>query len=48
MTKLYGLETLFFGTAVVYAPAEVEQFAPDINPSVELTGHILLILLPLY
>ena len=26
MTKLYSLETLFFGTTVVYAHSDVEQF----------------------
>jgi hypothetical protein len=40
LLKVHGLETLFFGTAVVYAPAEVDEFAPDIDQSVEMTVHI--------
>jgi hypothetical protein len=47
ITKVHGLETLFPGTAVVYAPAEVDQFAADINQPDELEVHILLILLTL-
>jgi len=31
MTKLYDWETLFYGTAVVYASAGAEQFLPDIQ-----------------
>jgi hypothetical protein len=47
MTKLYSLETLFLGTAVVYAPAQVDQFAPHSDRSVEHILAILLILLML-
>lgn len=47
ITKVHALETLFFGTAVVYAHAEVGQFAADINQPDELGVHILLILLTL-
>jgi hypothetical protein len=42
-TKPCSLETLFFGTAVGYAPADFDQFAPDINQSVEEIAPILLI-----
>jgi len=47
IAKVHGLETLFFGTAVVYAHAEVDQFAADINHPDEPGVPILLILLTL-
>jgi hypothetical protein len=40
MTKLYGWETLFYGTVVVYAPAEAEQFPLRLNRSVEGVDYI--------
>jgi len=43
MTKLPGLETLFYGTAVVYAPESLRGF----NWSIEGVVSILLILLTL-
>jgi hypothetical protein len=42
MTKVHGLETLFFGTAVVYAREEVNQFPPYIDQSAGQTFYILL------
>jgi len=48
MAKLHGLETLFFGTAVVYANEGVEEFVLDINQSVERLASMLLILLILH
>jgi len=48
MAKLCGSETLFFGTAVVYASAGVEEFVLDINQSVERLASMLLILLILH
>jgi len=34
---------LFYGTAVVYVTAEVDQFAPDISSIRQVVGDILLI-----
>ena len=47
MTKLYGLETLFYGTSVVYAYAEVEQFGFDIHQLLPQILDMLLISLRL-
>ena len=40
MTKLYSLETLFFGTTVVYAHSDVEQFRLDIHQLLQQTVDI--------
>ena len=42
MTKVHGLETLFFGTAVVYTQEEVDQFSPHSDRSAGQTFYILL------
>lgn len=47
MAKLHGLETLFFGTAVVCAPAGSNSSLPAFNQSVEGVLSILLILVTL-
>jgi len=47
VTKLYGVEALFFGTAVVYPPATSTGSRRNINQSVEPEAHISLIWLTL-
>ena len=45
MTKLYGWETLFHGTSVVYAPAGLNSPLSGLNRSVEGVDSILLIII---
>jgi len=47
MTKLYGWETLFYGTSVVYAPLGPISSLQELNRSVEGIASMLLILLML-